>query len=89
VKLNEAVALSFAAGAEAGLAALAALEPSEALDRYQPFHAARADLLRRAGRLEEAATAYRRARDLSGNAAERRFLESRLTKLPGGHPSFS
>ena len=48
---------------------------------YQPFHAARADLLRRANRSEEAAAAYRRAIELSGTDAERRFLQSRLDSL--------
>jgi RNA polymerase sigma-70 factor (ECF subfamily) len=81
VKLNEVVALSFAEGAEAGLEALGELEQQEMLDRYQPFHAARADLLRRAGRKEEAAAEYRRALELTNNAAEQRFLESRLTEL--------
>jgi RNA polymerase sigma-70 factor (ECF subfamily) len=81
VKLNEVVALSFAEGAEAGLEALEELERLEVLDRYQPFHAARADLLRRAGRLDEAAAAYRRALDLTTNAAERAFLERRLKEL--------
>jgi RNA polymerase sigma-70 factor (ECF subfamily) len=81
VKLNEAVALSFAISAEAGLTALDALEPSPALVGYQPYHAARADLLRRAGRLAEAALAYRRAHELTENAAERRFLETRLAEL--------
>jgi RNA polymerase sigma-70 factor (ECF subfamily) len=83
VKLNEAVALSFAAGVEAGLGALAALEGREALELYQPLHAARADLLRRAGRLDEAAAAYRRALELTANAAERQFLERRLRALAG------
>jgi RNA polymerase sigma-70 factor (ECF subfamily) len=81
VKLNEAVALSFAEGPEEGLDALAELEQLELMDRYQPFHAARADLLRRAGKDEEAVVAYRRALELTGNAAERRFLESRLNDL--------
>jgi len=83
VRLNEAVALSFAEGAEAGLQALGELEAGANLDGYQPFHAARADLLRRAGRLDEAAGAYRRALDLSANAAERRFLEDRLKQCTG------
>jgi RNA polymerase sigma-70 factor (ECF subfamily) len=88
VLLNEAVALSFAAGAEAGLARLEAIEGAEAMERYQPFHAARADLLRRAGRAQEAAVAYRRAIDLTGNEPERRFLETRLGEVdPPGGPS--
>ncbi|HXV75591.1 MAG TPA: RNA polymerase sigma factor [Candidatus Polarisedimenticolaceae bacterium] len=81
VKLNQIVALSFAVGPEAGLRALAPLESVKILHGYQPFHAARADLLRRAGRSGEAATAYRRALELTTNAAERGFLERRLDGL--------
>ena len=90
VKLNEAVALSFAEGPEAGLEAMAALEQLDVLDRYQPFWAARADLLRRAGRPDEAAAAYRRAIELTGNETERRFLERRaLAQERGGDASES
>jgi RNA polymerase sigma-70 factor (ECF subfamily) len=81
VRLNEAVAISFAESAEAGLKVLAELDGQEAMEDYQPFHAARADLLRRAGRREEAAEAYLRAASLSQNEAERRFLEQRLKEL--------
>jgi RNA polymerase sigma-70 factor (ECF subfamily) len=80
VKLNEVVALSYAEGAEVGLAALDELD-LERLERYQPFWAARADLLRRTGRTDQARTAYRRALELTRNAAERRFLEDRLAAL--------
>ena len=51
------------------------------LDRYHHFHAARADLLRRAGRATEAAEAYDRALALVGNDAERRYLERRRSAL--------
>ena len=81
VELNRAVALSFAEGVEAGLAALDCLRRDGELARYQPFHAADADLLRRAGRLDDAAAAYRRALALTGNTAERRFLEDRLAQV--------
>ncbi len=81
VKLNAAVALSFGKGADAGLAALAGLEEQGGLERYQPFHAARADLLRRAGRKEDAAAAYRRALELTNNAAEQRFLKQRILEI--------
>ena len=81
VRLNEIVALSFAESAEAGLDALRQIERFSVLERYQPYHAARADLLRRAGRHAEAAAAYRRAIDLSENAAEKAFLERRLKAL--------
>ncbi len=81
VALNGAVAVSFADGVDAGLAALTDLERQGALERYQPFHAARADLLRRAGRGQDAAGAYRQALMLTTNVAERRFLEARLQEL--------
>lgn len=81
IKLNAAVALSFAHGPQAGLTALAGLEKDGELNHYQPYHAARADLLRRDGRMEDATAAYRRALDLTKNVAERRFLERRLQEV--------
>jgi RNA polymerase sigma-70 factor (ECF subfamily) len=57
------------------------MEPlRDQLDRYHLFHSAQADLLRRAGRLDEAADAYRRALAIATNEAERRFLEGRLAE---------
>ena len=61
---------------------LAELEDEPALQRYQPYWAAQADLLRRAGRIEDAAAAYRKAIDFTGNDSERRFLQRRLDSLP-------
>jgi len=81
VQLNEVVALSFSAGPEAALTALDRLGDPGVLERYQPFWAARADILRRAGKLQEAAKAYRQALDLTDNAAERSFLKRRLEGL--------
>jgi len=78
VALNRAVALAEVEGPEPALAAVDSLD----LDRYQPFHATRADLLKRAGRHTEAADAYSAALALTDNAAERRFLEHRLYTLP-------
>jgi RNA polymerase sigma-70 factor, ECF subfamily len=79
VELNRAVAVGMDEGPGA---ALALLEPlAEPLESYQPFHAARADLLRRLDRNLEAADAYRKALSLTANEAERRFLESRLATL--------
>lgn len=78
VALNRAVAVAMVEGPAAGLAVLDALE---ALDDYQPFHAARADLLRQLARTSEAADAYERAIALTQNDAERRFLERRLRAL--------
>ncbi|MBW8824953.1 MAG: RNA polymerase sigma factor [Acidobacteria bacterium] len=82
VALNRAVALAEVHGPGAGLAAIAAL--AEALDEYQPFHAARADLLARAGS-PDAAAAYDRAIELSTNLRERRFLEARKAANRAGH----
>jgi RNA polymerase sigma-70 factor, ECF subfamily len=79
VALNRAVALAERDGPGAGLEAVADL--ADALDAYQPYHAIRADLLRRAGRTPEAADAYRTAIALSDNAQERRFLTARLRAL--------
>lgn len=76
VGLNRAVALAERDGPTVGLAALGALDATQ-LDGYQPYHAARADLLARVGRRDEASVAYDRAIALTSNTAERAFLESR------------
>ena len=81
VELNRAVAVGMAAGAAAGLALLEPLLADPALERYQPLHAAHAELLSRAGDTAAAARAYERAIALSGNAVERTELERRLAAL--------
>jgi RNA polymerase sigma-70 factor, ECF subfamily len=73
VGLNRAIAIAEASGAPAGLDELAALD-SDRLADYQPYHAARADLLARAGRRAEALDAYDQAIELTTNPAERAFL---------------
>jgi RNA polymerase sigma-70 factor (ECF subfamily) len=70
VVLNRAVAVGMLAGPAAGLDALADVSLAD----YQPYHAARADLLTRAARIEEAIAAYDRAIELTTNPAERDFL---------------
>ncbi|MEU8793567.1 RNA polymerase sigma factor [Streptomyces sp. NPDC048643] len=80
VRLNRAVAVGMADGADAGLALVAELEEEGDLAAYHLLPATRADLLRRDGRTKEAVTAYERALDLVENAAERRFLEKRLAE---------
>lgn len=80
VGLNRAVAVGMAEGAEAGLALVAELEDQGELAGYHLLPATRADLLRRSGRTQEAAEAYRRALELVENDAERRFLERRLAE---------
>ena len=81
VELNRAVAVALAEGPERGLALVDELERDGRLDDYHLFHAARADLLRRLGRVDEAAAAYRRALALTANPLEREFLERRLREL--------
>ncbi len=80
VTINRAAAITFADGPHVGLAVLAGLDDDGRLDRYQPLHATRAELLARAGDLEGAAAAYRRAIDLSQNPAEQRALEARAAR---------
>jgi RNA polymerase sigma-70 factor (ECF subfamily) len=53
------------------------------LERYYLFYAARADILRRLGRLAEAGGAYERALGLATNKTERRYLERRLGEVRG------
>jgi len=77
VALNRAVAVAEVHGPAIALASLESLD----LGGYHHFHAARADLLRRLGRTEDAADAYDAALALVGNAAERRFLEERRRSL--------
>jgi RNA polymerase sigma-70 factor (ECF subfamily) len=67
-----------------GLALVDAIVSRGQLDDYPYLHAARADLLRRLGRFDEATTAYRRARELTANAAEQAFLERRLEEVGAG-----
>jgi RNA polymerase sigma-70 factor (ECF subfamily) len=81
VALNRAVAVGFAAGSDAGLHALDALGAEPQLAGYAYLPAARADLLRRLGRLSEARTAYEEALLLTQNTVERDFLTARLDKL--------
>jgi RNA polymerase sigma-70 factor, ECF subfamily len=80
VELNRAIAVAELDGPEAGLAILDGLE----LDYYRYFHSARAELLRRAGRDDEARHAYRRALELAQTDAERRSLNDQLTQLSSG-----
>jgi RNA polymerase sigma-70 factor (ECF subfamily) len=78
VALNRAVAVALSEGPEAGLLLL---DEITGLDEYHLFYSARADLLRRAGRREEAAAAYRSALELATNEPERRFLVRRLGEV--------
>jgi RNA polymerase sigma-70 factor, ECF subfamily len=77
VSLNRAVAVAMADGPERGLELLDAVD----LPTYHLLHAARADLLRRLGRRDEAAASYRAALALEMNAGDRAFLERRLGEV--------
>ncbi len=79
--LNRALAGAHLQGVEVALREVDALNTSGDLGAFLPYHAARADLLRRSNRREEAYTAYRRALDLGPGAAEALFLERRLREM--------
>ena len=78
VSLNRAVAV---AQVEGPAAALAVVDSLTGLEEYHLYHAARADLLRRMGRMEDAARSYTRTLALATNGSERRFLERRLREV--------
>lgn len=86
IALNHAVAVAMSERPEQGLQLLAKLADNEDLRNYHLFHAARADLLRRADRLEEAADAYKQALSLVQNTVEQQFLERRLAELKPDTP---
>jgi RNA polymerase sigma-70 factor (ECF subfamily) len=81
VELNRAVAVAMRDGPEAGLALVDGILASGELADYHLAHSARADFLRRLGRLDESAAAYRQALALARQEPERRFIEGRLREL--------
>ena len=81
VELNRAVAVAMADGPAAGLRLVEAIAGSGALDGYHLLAATRADLLRRLGRRDAAAAAYREALTLTTNEVERRHLTRRIAEL--------
>ena len=81
IELNRAVAVAMADGPAAGIALMDRLDASGELDGYYLLHSARADLLRRLGRWDEAAGAYRRALGFATNPVERAFLKRRLNEV--------
>jgi RNA polymerase sigma-70 factor (ECF subfamily) len=81
VALNHAVAVALSEALETGLSLIEQLGSSGELDSYHLYHAARADILRRLSRSQEAADAYRAALALTSNAVERRYLRRRLEGL--------
>ena len=81
VALNHAAAVAMGEGLEQGLKLIDALGESGELDDYHLYHAARADILRRLGRREEAVTAYREALRLATNKVEQDYLRGRLAQM--------
>ncbi len=86
VELNRAAAVAMARGPREGLRLLDALQSTGELDGYYLLPAARADLLRRAGRGEESAAAYRAALALVTSPTERQYLEKRLREVETDKP---
>ena len=81
VELNAAAAVAMVEGPEKGLEWIDRVEAREELGDYYLLPAARADLLRRAGRGGAAVAHYRRAIELTRNPAERLYLERRLREV--------
>ncbi|RQP23086.1 RNA polymerase sigma factor [Piscinibacter terrae] len=79
--LNRAVALAEVQGPQAGLAALDVVAADVRMADYQPYWAARADLLARSGAVDGAKQAYRRAIGLESDPAVRHFLQQRAASL--------
>jgi RNA polymerase sigma-70 factor, ECF subfamily len=82
VELNRAAAVAMASSPADGLALMDEL--ADELDGYRWYHAARADLLRRLSRGDQAVAAYGRALEMAANEAERAYLRRRLAELMGG-----
>jgi RNA polymerase sigma-70 factor (ECF subfamily) len=89
VKLNRAVAVAMGEGLDAGLRLIDELGSSGELDSYHLYHAARADILRRLGRSNEAQEAYQQALTFTTNAVERRYLRRRMAEVCARKNEFS
>jgi len=81
VRINQAVAVGYGYGFEAGLRLLRQAGASGALEEYQPYHAALADLLAQSGALVAAKAAYDRAIALTENARGVAFLRTKVAAL--------
>ncbi len=81
VALNYAAAVAMSAGWAAGLALMDEANAGKKLEHYYLYHAARADLLRRLNRLQEATAAYERALALTTNRVEQQYLQRRLDEV--------
>jgi len=89
IALNHAVAVAMSRGLEEGLALVERAGTGGRLEGYRLYHAARADLLRRLARFDEAAPAYQRALELATNRIERSYLERRLESCRSAPPRAS
>lgn len=83
VQLNQAVALSYTGALAPALDLLDQAGANGALDHYQPYFAARADILVRLGQTDAACAAYEQAITLSQNSQETAFLQRKLDLLSG------
>jgi RNA polymerase sigma-70 factor (ECF subfamily) len=81
VALNRAAAAGMAEGPESGIRRIEELEASGELKDYHLLYAAKADLLRRAGRRGEAHLEYGKALDLARNERERAYLLRRRREV--------
>jgi RNA polymerase sigma-70 factor (ECF subfamily) len=81
VALNHAAAVAMSEGVDTGLSLIEEAGAHGQLDHYYLFHAARADLLRRLNRVEEATIAYARALALTTNHIEQEYLRKRLGEV--------
>jgi len=89
VAINRAVAIAETRGAAAGLGELEPLAGDARLAQYQPYWAARAALLARAGDAAAAAAAYQRAIGLESDPAVRAFLQRQLLHLHDVQPDLA
>lgn len=87
VELNRAVALAMRDGPQAGLAQIDAILGRGELTDYHLAHAARADMCRRLGDIDEAVLSYQRALQLAEQVPERRFLQRRLDQMRQSQPA--
>ncbi len=83
IKLNLAVALSFAENPQIALSYLDLMPELQKLESYHPYYAARADMLRRLGRSAEAREIYGVAIELCGNQVEKQYLMDRVASMNG------
>jgi len=81
VALNHAAAVAMSEGPERGLSLMEEAGANGKLDHYYLFHAARADLLRRLDRVEEATIAYSKALELTTNQVEQQYIRKRLSEF--------